>query len=97
MAISFKCFNCDELLSFVSSVGRRDECPRCHADVHCCRNCSHFDPKSYNECREPSADVQREKDRSNFCDFFLGGGAGRANDKAAELKSMAEALFKKKN
>ncbi|MCX7979226.1 MAG: hypothetical protein N2578_09510 [Bdellovibrionaceae bacterium] len=78
------------------AVGRRDECPHCHADAHVCRNCRHFDPKAYNECREPSADPVREKDRSNFCDWFSPrtGPLGE-EDRAAKLKAAAEALFKK--
>jgi hypothetical protein len=50
----------------------------------------------YNECREPQADVVREKERANFCDYFSAsdkiGGPGKDND---ALKNAAEALFKK--
>jgi ribosome-binding protein aMBF1 (putative translation factor) len=91
------CFNCSTVMGFPGLPGRRDECQKCGADVHVCRNCRHFDRSAYNECRETSADVVREKDRSNFCDFFTpGSGAGSATDKQKELKSAAEALFKKK-
>lgn len=85
-------------MSFSGQPGRRDDCPKCHADVHACKNCKHYDPKAYNECREPSADRVQEKDRANFCDFFLGAdpSAGPVVDKAAALKAAAEALFKKK-
>ncbi len=82
-------------------VGRREECPSCGSDVHVCKNCQHYDPKIYNECREPQAEVVREKDRSNFCDFFVPGGPGNgqnsAKDRAAELLAQAEALFKKRD
>lgn len=90
------CFNCSKEIALSGIVGRRDECPQCRADVHVCKNCEHYDPKVYNECRETSADVVREKDRANFCDFFTPrkGGVGGV-DKAAALKAAAEALFKK--
>ena len=92
------CFSCGEKISFLGLVGRRDECHRCRADVHVCKNCVHHDPKVYNECRETAADVVREKDRANFCDHFSpsGQGAGKGPTKES-LKLAAEALFKKKS
>jgi hypothetical protein len=90
------CFSCGNQIPLLGLVGRRDECPKCHADLHVCKNCQHYDRNAYNECREPSADVVREKDRSNFCDYFTPGAGGSAQDKAKDLRSAAEALFKKK-
>ncbi len=96
MAVELKCFNCGELLSFPDKVGRREECPKCRSDVHCCRNCRFYDPKVYNECREPQAEVVREKDRANHCDFFQpGSGEGGSGKSREDLLKAAEALFKK--
>ncbi|KYG65351.1 hypothetical protein AZI87_12425 [Bdellovibrio bacteriovorus] len=90
------CFNCNKEMAFAGVIGRREECPHCRADVHVCKNCEHYDPKVYNECREPQADVVREKDRANFCDYFTPRkGSGGGIDKAAALRAAAEALFKK--
>lgn len=85
-------------MSFESLVGRRDECPKCGADAHACKNCRHYDRTVYNECKEPQAEVTREKDRANFCDFFEpGSGAGSGADEARrKAMAAAEALFKKK-
>jgi hypothetical protein len=83
-------------LSFTGNIGRREECPHCRADVHVCKNCNFYDPKAYNECRETSADVVREKDRANFCDYFVARTGANPMDKAAALRAAAEALFKKK-
>jgi hypothetical protein len=97
MSIKFGCFSCKKELSYSDSkIGFREECPHCRADVHVCKNCHFYDPKAYNECREPSADVVREKDRANYCEYFTArlGGVGEV-DKAAALKAAAEALFKK--
>ena len=96
MVTELICFNCSAKMNFTGLVGRRDECSQCRSDVHVCKNCEHYDPKSYNECRETSAEVVREKDRANFCDFFTPrkGGLGGV-DKAAALRAAAEALFKK--
>ena len=95
--VTLKCFKCGTELSFVDRVGRREECPKCREDVHVCRNCDFYDPKVYNECREPAAEVVRDKERANHCEYFRpgqrSGGAGAAND---ALRAAAEALFKKK-
>lgn len=96
--IKISCFECGTEMSFAERVGLREECPKCRADVHVCRNCEFHDPKVYNECRENQAEPVREKHRSNRCEWFTArqGGAGSAHDKAAALKAAAEALFKKK-
>ncbi len=75
----------------------REECPACKNDVHVCRNCKFYDPKVYNECLEPQAEVVMEKDRANRCEYFQatdrsGGGGAKKDD----LLKAAEALFKKK-
>jgi hypothetical protein len=96
MEVKLKCFSCQKEIAVSGIIGRRDECPHCRADVHVCKNCEFYDAKVYNECRETSADVAREKDRANFCDFFLPSkGSSGQIDKAAALKAAAEALFKK--
>lgn len=95
-SIELKCFHCGEVLRFVDRVGLREECGKCHNDVHCCKNCKFYDPKAYNECVEPSAEVVREKDRSNHCDYFQPGSGGGSGAKTKEdLLKAAQALFKK--
>lgn len=96
--IKLNCFSCGKELTFAERVGLRDECLHCHADVHVCKNCLHYDPNSYNECREPVAERVREKERSNYCDFFRPGGQGKgASGPNKDFLSAAEALFKKKS
>lgn len=93
------CFSCQKELSVKANqlIGRRDECPFCRADMHACKNCLHYDSKAYNECKEPIADVVKEKDRANFCDHFtFAMDRNAVVDKAALLRAAAEALFKKK-
>jgi len=78
-------------------VGFRAECHQCRNDVHVCKNCDFYDPKVYNECRETSAEVVRERDRANYCEYFQprSGSAGVGPSKEDMLKAAAEALFKK--
>jgi hypothetical protein len=97
-SINIKCFECGEKLEFVGHLSRRDECEKCGADVRVCKNCEFYDPKVYNECRETSAEVVREKHRSNLCDFFRPntGASVSASTSRDHLLAQAEALFKKK-
>jgi hypothetical protein len=76
-------------------IGRADECPKCGADLHVCRNCRFYDEHMSRSCREPQAEPPREKDRSNFCDYFdFDEGGPRAKDDAAEAaKAAFDALF----
>ena len=97
MSSELFCFNCNAAIPIVGQIGRRDDCAKCRADVHVCRNCEFYDPKVYNECREPQAEVVKERDRANFCDYFSPRqGQGAGVDKAAALRAAAEALFNKK-
>ncbi len=94
--VKLKCFACGTLLTFAESVSRRDECPKCGEDVRVCKNCRFYDPKVYNECRETSAEVIREKARSNLCDFFQPNADAESENKSRDnLRAAAEALFKK--
>ncbi len=65
-----KCYKCKNEVKVDKIVGRKDICPFCQSDLRCCLNCRHYDPGSYNQCREPQADRVLDKDRSNFCDYF---------------------------
>lgn len=92
-----RCFQCGAEISYRDRIGIREECDKCRSDVHVCRNCEFYDPKVYNECREPQAEVIREKDRANVCDYFSPGvGTGGKGKTKEDLLSAAEALFRKK-
>lgn len=78
------------------SVGFRDLCDRCRADLHVCLNCAHYDTTAYNECRESSAERQLDKERANRCDYFRPfSGTRAADDGRAAAISDLENLFKK--
>lgn len=95
--IELKCFKCGEALSYSDRIGLREECPKCRSDVHVCKNCQFYDPKVYNECKEPQAEVVMEKERSNRCEYFQAGkGAGGGGPTKDDLLKAAEALFRKK-
>ena len=77
-------------------LGRRAECFACHAELHVCHMCQFFDPSVSQSCREPIAEVVKDKKRANFCGYFqVKPGAFRAQDNAADgtARSQLDALF----
>lgn len=52
-------------------MGRKDVCPQCKADIRCCLNCSLYERSRSKQCREPGAELIKEKSRANHCDFFI--------------------------
>jgi hypothetical protein len=86
-----QCFHCS--YEFSGKIGRQDTCAKCSSDLHVCRNCKFYDPSSYNECREPSAERVVDKEKRNFCDYFSPSEKARESEKAKTLKALDD-LFK---
>jgi ribosomal protein L40E len=90
------CWRCGASLAALSlPIGRRDECPECHAELHVCQLCAFHDPRVAKQCREPVADEVRDKDRANFCGYFQpgpdahrGGGKPESQSARGELESL---------
>ena len=92
------CHSCKKALDLGREVGRRDECPHCHADLHCCLNCRFHDRSAPKQCREPQADLVREKDKANFCDLFVFHSAATSVSAAGETdrsRKELDDLFRK--
>lgn len=92
-----KCYKCNTeiILSAHDKISRSDECHKCYTDLRCCKMCSFYDTKSYNECREPSADRITDKEKKNFCDYFsFGNNTNNRDDEKKDLLAKASSLFK---
>lgn len=71
MSAELVCWKCGGALKDLPlPLGRRAECLDCHAELHVCRMCRHFDPAKARQCREPMAEEVKDKVRANFCDWF---------------------------
>jgi hypothetical protein len=93
-----RCHACKKPLDVGREIGRRDECPFCSADLHACLNCTFHDRNAPKQCREPQADLVREKDKANFCDFFVfaeAAGGVSASVEASAARKALDNLFKK--
>ena len=99
MAGGLVCWKCGAALDALPlPLGRRDECPSCHADLHVCRMCKFFDPGVSRQCREPVAEDVSDKTRANFCGWFQpAADAYRPGDSAATraARTALDDLFKK--
>ena len=91
------CHACKKELDVGRDAGRRDECPFCSADLHCCLNCRFYDRAAPKQCREPVAENVKEKAKANFCDFFaFAEAADAARDESAKGARVAlDDLFRK--
>lgn len=97
MANSLQCYRCGASLAALSlPFGRLDECPECENYLHCCRMCEFFDKSVAKQCREDDAEEVKEKERSNFCDYFrptTGVFDGTLTAAENEAKKGLDALF----
>lgn len=93
------CHFCHKPMPFEGNPMRKEVCPHCSSDVHCCLNCTFYDKTAHNQCREPQAEWVPNKDKANFCDFFT---LRQTQDQADPVREAAEArqqmdkLFKKR-
>lgn len=94
-----RCAQCGVVLGPMSEP--LGQCPKCGFELHSCKQCTHFDPASRFECRQPVPERVARKDAGNECTFFSlrvsveretsTGGATRSDD----ARRAFENLFKK--
>jgi LSD1 subclass zinc finger protein len=94
---AIECHSCSKPLDLQpgAKIMRSDECPHCYANIHCCKMCDFYDITAYNECRETNADRILEKDKANFCDYFILSGTNNSGGNSKDdLLNAANSLFK---
>ena len=65
------CWKCGKPLVLSGTVSRSDVCPSCGADVRSCKNCRFYEPGAHYECRENIDELVKDKERANFCGWFM--------------------------
>ncbi len=63
-----RCFNCSTTLP--SGIDFTGNCPKCNAELHCCKQCSHFEPSTRFQCLKPIPVRIAVKDKANDCSLF---------------------------
>lgn len=92
------CWKCKKEINLENGIYRSSTCSFCGADLHCCRQCKFYSPGSHYDCREVQAELVKDKERANFCDYFsasnkFSGGTDQSDDKAAKARDAFNALF----
>jgi hypothetical protein len=92
------CHHCKAEIKIGRYVSRSEECPACGADVHCCLNCSNYDPSAHNRCRDPLAEWVSDREKSNYCDLFIPNKlmpGGSLQGAGPDPRKTFDSLFKK--
>src|SRR5580693_899827 len=63
-----RCSSCGAVL--MPGFDSNGQCPRCHTELHCCKQCVHFDTGKQFECTQPIPERIAKKDGKNNCTFF---------------------------
>ena len=63
-----RCANCGAVL--LSGFDANGRCPRCNFELHCCKQCVHFDTAVRFECTQPIPERIAKKDARNDCSFY---------------------------
>jgi hypothetical protein len=63
-----RCSICGNAL--VPSSDPKAKCPKCGFELHCCKQCVHFDTSARFECTQPIIERIPKKDALNDCKFY---------------------------
>src|SRR5215469_10564754 len=65
-----RCFNCATTLPEGTDFSAVGICPKCHAELHCCKQCTNFEPSTRFQCLKPIPVRIAVKDKANDCQLF---------------------------
>jgi len=63
-----RCWNCSTML--MDGIEFTATCPKCQSALHCCKQCTHFEPSTRFQCLKPIPERVNKKDQANECTFF---------------------------
>jgi hypothetical protein len=63
-----RCFSCATTLPPGTELPAN--CPKCNTELHCCKQCSHFEPSTRFQCLKPILVRIAVKDKANDCTSF---------------------------
>ena len=63
-----RCYNCATTLPPGTDLA--GNCPKCNAELHCCKQCTHFEPSTRFQCLKPIPARIPYKDKANECELF---------------------------
>jgi hypothetical protein len=63
-----RCYNCSTTLP--PGTDFAGQCPKCAVQLHCCKQCAHFEPSTRFQCMKPVQVRVAVKDATNECTLF---------------------------
>jgi hypothetical protein len=66
--VAARCFNCSTALP--SDLDWKGKCPKCGVALHCCKQCTNFEPSTRFQCLKPIPLRIAVKDQANDCELF---------------------------
>ena len=63
-----RCYSCSTTLP--PGTAFNGPCPKCGTQLHCCKQCSHFEPSTRFQCMKPVPARIPLKDQQNECPLF---------------------------
>ena len=63
-----RCYNCTTALP--TGTDFKGACPKCSVALHCCKQCSSFEPSTRFQCTKPIPMRIAYKDKPNECELF---------------------------
>ncbi len=66
-----RCSLCGAIVPPPIEILLESQCPKCKADLRCCKNCRHFDTAAQFECTQSIPERITKKDLRNTCTFFM--------------------------
>jgi hypothetical protein len=95
------CWYCGNIISDPEPIGRSLRCS-CGKDLRSCRHCRFYVSGSRGDCSETNAEVQADKERGNFCDWFslnprfrsVTAGEQKSREERSDAKAVFDGLFK---
>lgn len=63
-----RCSNCGAVLA--PGFDPSGQCPKCHFELHCCKQCRFFDSGAQFECTQAVSERISPKDAKNNCKFY---------------------------
>jgi hypothetical protein len=98
-----RCAMCGAVVPDSLEISAGSQCPKCRADLRCCKNCRHFDTGAQFECTEPIPVRITKKDVRNECTYFVARtsierethDSGGPSVRPSSARSAFDNLFKK--
>ncbi len=91
------CHSCGNEWLEREAPGFSATCEQCGEFLHCCRNCRFHAPGMHNDCRENQAEMIRDKENRNLCEWFRFGdrdaNGKEVPDRSATARARLEELF----